>query len=1220
MKILSVQFENLNSLKGKSPLIQLDQGPLADSGIFAITGPTGSGKTTILDAIAIALYGETPRLKSGKNGVGNLMTKQTGNAFSEVVFSTGEKSFRSRWQIRRARNKPTGNIQAAEMELVELKAEEEKIIEEKASKVPAKVTELSGLDFKRFCRSVMLAQGDFAAFLEANENDRAELLEKMTGTEVYAQISQLVFQRKNREKTKLERLHALLEGIQLLDSEELEKVLEKKEQLEQELSTATTKNSETEKGITWLKNIEEQQKLLEKIVLEQEQLTKEEESATEWVQQLANHAKATELKSELELLANNREKRNTLQKQRTQLDEERTQLLLNLEETQKKHQKTEKESQKFTTEKEKQEAIIPDVIRLDQQIENRETQIKSERDKSKKYSESIREHREEKTLLEKQSLAFKNDLETSRSYLEQHKEDQSLLEEFSLLKERIEELPIKREALKTAETKRTTIEANIKKYEEKAKRKRVSINAAKESRNKIAESIGKIEKEFEEKRGDKSVETIESEVETTTQRMVLWEKAIDVGNRIVTIEKRQQSVTGELEKANKEREKSLKQEKELEEALRKSEKEVEYYERVREQEIRIKKYEEDRKQLKPGEQCPLCGATEHPFGQEIPDDSETKVRIQNEKKNLQTIQKHLRETTGKKEAQLQKQKELEKQSREFSTEREKFGSRWEALLKMEKLAPTPESLNILQKRLAEDKDKQEKIREKIKSLKSMEKLLDKERKKEIAAEREQNKEKLELEKIEGTLEKDKALLQQQIEDVRACDESCRVSLRTVAEKLSPLKLSLPDENKEAECVDLLHDRYELFKKHREGCYRNEKDLAVTQKNLESLSHQLEKEEEQQKQQNEALNRLEKENQAQRLERKELFGDQDPDKVRQTLKTREASLQESLKNSKALIDREEKALAQNRTLHKKSISDLEQLTDSLKIEEDKVSEKAKFHGFQNEEAARNAILDKERVQELETLRDDLKKRKTQIETRQKDTEKRLKTERKKELTTLSKEKLLEQKEKCEETLKSLNRELGAQQETLNTQEKLRKQQGERIKEIEAQEREMKRWKTMDDLIGSQSGNKFRRFAQGITHEYLIRLANQHLRNLTDRYLLQRTELEDLGLEVIDTYQADEKRPTKTLSGGESFLVSLSLALALSQLSSRRTQVDSLFLDEGFGTLDPDTLDIALSALHNLNAIGKTIGIISHVEALKERIPIQIQVNKKSGGISEILITE
>ena len=167
------------------------------------------------------------------------------------------------------------------------------------------------------------------------------------------------------------------------------------------------------------------------------------------------------------------------------------------------------------------------------------------------------------------------------------------------------------------------------------------------------------------------------------------------------------------------------------------------------------------------------------------------------------------------------------------------------------------------------------------------------------------------------------------------------------------------------------------------------------------------------------------------------------------------------------------------------------------------------------------------------------------------------------------------------------------------------------QMERTAQEVEDWGWLNSLIGSREGDKFRKFAQGLTLDNLVWLANHQLNRLHGRYLLQRKASDALELEVVDTWQADAVRDTRTLSGGESFLVSLALALALSDLVSHKTRIDSLFLDEGFGTLDSETLDTALDALDALNASGKIIGVISHVEAMKERIPVQIKVKKING---------
>ena len=196
-------------------------------------------------------------------------------------------------------------------------------------------------------------------------------------------------------------------------------------------------------------------------------------------------------------------------------------------------------------------------------------------------------------------------------------------------------------------------------------------------------------------------------------------------------------------------------------------------------------------------------------------------------------------------------------------------------------------------------------------------------------------------------------------------------------------------------------------------------------------------------------------------------------------------------------------------------------------------------------------------------------------------------------------------------------LGEMQQQLQEDAKRRQQHAALLTEITKAELAFVDYDAMNDLIGSAKGDKFRKFAQGLTLDNLIYLANKQLERLHGRYALSRKNTEGLELSVLDTWQADTIRDTKTLSGGESFLVSLALALALSDLVSHKTSIDSLFLDEGFGTLDAETLDIALDALDNLNATGKTIGVISHIEAMKERIPVQLKVTKKSGlGISEL----
>jgi exonuclease SbcC len=171
-----------------------------------------------------------------------------------------------------------------------------------------------------------------------------------------------------------------------------------------------------------------------------------------------------------------------------------------------------------------------------------------------------------------------------------------------------------------------------------------------------------------------------------------------------------------------------------------------------------------------------------------------------------------------------------------------------------------------------------------------------------------------------------------------------------------------------------------------------------------------------------------------------------------------------------------------------------------------------------------------------------------------------------------------------------------------------------KELEADRQKLEIWRRLRGLIGSYDGRTFRRFAQGISLDVLVHYANRHLLRLSDRYRLRRRVGEELELEIEDLHQAGAVRPMASLSGGESFLVSLALALGLSDIAGRNVRIESLFIDEGFGSLDSDTLDLAISALETLRQDNKTVGVISHVDLLKERIATQIIVEKQSGGTS------
>ncbi|MFT7680294.1 MAG: exonuclease SbcC, partial [Planctomycetota bacterium] len=203
-----------------------------------------------------------------------------------------------------------------------------------------------------------------------------------------------------------------------------------------------------------------------------------------------------------------------------------------------------------------------------------------------------------------------------------------------------------------------------------------------------------------------------------------------------------------------------------------------------------------------------------------------------------------------------------------------------------------------------------------------------------------------------------------------------------------------------------------------------------------------------------------------------------------------------------------------------------------------------------------------------------------------------------------------------TARKLSEETGKLGDKLDRDQNARDRHKSLLDRIEAQREAGKTWATLDKLLGSANGARLREFAQGLTLDAVLQEANLRLKDLSGRYTLERIPGEGLELRVIDREMADEIRPIRSLSGGESFLTSLALALGLAALSSRRTRIESLFIDEGFGTLDPATLDSALSTLEALQGENRRVGIISHAAGMADRVGARIEITPLGSGYSSV----
>src|SRR3990167_3384634 len=260
MKILSLRLKNLNSLKGEWK-IDFTAEPFKDNGLFAIPGPTGAGKTTLLDAICLALYHRTPRMGTLSASSNELLTRHTADCLAEVEFAVNDQHYRAFWSQRRAHDKSDGALQAPKVELVQIDQATGvgQILTDKLNEKLKLTESLTGLDFERFTKSMLLAQGGFAAFLEANANQRAELLEELTGTDIYGQISQRVFEQCREVKVALDQLRARADGVELLSEEQRTELQAQAKQLAIDEAALGTEQTELQRQRRWCEELSKTQ-------------------------------------------------------------------------------------------------------------------------------------------------------------------------------------------------------------------------------------------------------------------------------------------------------------------------------------------------------------------------------------------------------------------------------------------------------------------------------------------------------------------------------------------------------------------------------------------------------------------------------------------------------------------------------------------------------------------------------------------------------------------------------------------------------------------------------------------------------------------------------------------------------------------------------------------------------------------------------------------------
>jgi DNA repair protein SbcC/Rad50 len=1215
MRILGVRFKNLNSLVGEWQ-VDFTHPDYSSEGIFAITGPTGSGKTTIMDAICLGLYGRTPRLDKVTKNSNEIMSRQTGECFAEVTFETQKGRYRSHWSQHRTRRRLDGELQQAKHEIAD--ADSEAVLESKINQVGEFIEKATGMDFERFTRSMLLAQGGFAVFLQAPPNERAPILEQITGTEIYSRISMKVHERRTEENNRLEMLQAEHKGIQVLSEDEERDLGTSLQENQAREALLAGKLDEMNKALAWLEGIFSFEKELVELDKKQQDFEQRRQEFAPESKRLEKSMKALGLEGDYSSVA-------ALRAQQDHETKELDGAITTLPEKDKAAAgvlAAKQAAESLLNEARARQASEAEVIKRVRDLDARLSEQRRQLDeKMKAIGEIETQGKAYKSLIANSEQTLKNAhdvLKAVHEYRTKHATDASLLANLNAIEKGFA-------LLRDIETKhRKTREA----LSSAAGEKESALAAC----NKTEAEHEKLRREFEKRQGElkgltdgittilkgRDISQWRSEMDTLRDRERLL---VQTGETIEGIDKTHKALDGLRTRIDTLRSGNTKLSAEIKSSTDKKallEKDMAALETQVSLLNRIRDLEEERKRLEDGKPCPLCGATEHPYAQgNVPVLNEAEAGLKKAKNEFKKISQVLSKLEA---SQVQTMTEIQHAEKEMA---EKKATLAEA---GKQCADALVKLNIE----ASPEDRSNKVREaiaggqaKIAETSAIIAMVEEKGRKEKSAQ-------TTLEKIRVTFgDAGKALQdarhklatavlehERLIKNVNEQAEETRKTRTAVLKDVEPYGISdIP--------LDSLDTILKDLTERRDTWQMKEDEKNAQEKKIGELKADIEKH-------NALLSTLEKDLEARRKNcddlkieydflissRRELFGEKNAD-------------QEEKRLAEA-VDKAGKALEKAREEYgkiEKEISALKEKIDSLKEKtgkrakelvqtEQNLMERIKRTGFEDEADYLSSRLSEEEREILADKERSLIKEKTELDARRKDKSETLATEREKKLTDQSAEVLKENTSACNSDLKQVRLDIGGILKSLSENKKLKEKQQEQIMNMDAQKKECARWEDLHHLIGSADGKKFRNFAQGLTFEMMIAHANRQLGKMTDRYLLVRDVAQPLELNVIDNYQAGEIRSTKNLSGGESFIVSLALALGLSHMASRNVRVDSLFLDEGFGTLDEDALETALETLAGLQQDGKLIGVISHVSALKERIGTQIQVIPETGGRSSL----
>ena len=1248
MKILAIRGRNMASLRGDFE-VDLMAEPFASAGLFAITGPTGSGKSTLLDTLCLALFDRTPRLggpsrvqvgrededegdRLGANDVRGLLTRGTGSGFAEIDFRSSDgHRWRARWEVRRARERADGRLQPQTMSLESLESGDR--IGGKKTEVLLAIRERIGLSFDQFRRSVLLAQGDFAAFLHASSPERAELLEKITGTTIYARVSRAVYERKKQEEEALGRLEQQRQALGVLSREEREALEDEHTEAAVGLVEARQTLETAERDLRWyseLARLRQREEQGEQALAEANGVW---ETARERRQTLERIRAAQPLRPHLERRDRAAERRDQARQQVDRasdtLEGAREKLALaeaSLAEARASDDAAKQERTAKTPELDK-------ATLLDDRLDTTEQQARLAAEAHQSAERESEEAEQEAGQAERAVKDSEARLHQAETWLEAHPAAKTLSGAWKPIETALrdharvsEEVRGAREALPALEESEQQTRQVAERAEERSETTRRALET-------LQQEVDETEKAIPEGRR----EPLDTERQRVSERREILRKAEEALAEAERLHGEREGARAKAEAARERERIALDDVGASEAALGALEIRLDEARRTLATSRALRDLASRRAELVAGEPCPLCGSTTHPYGHEGAPDPELEAR----RERVETLETEGKALTTRRAADEEKAKgaaaEAEQNHGLAQSLDGRLGTpraRWAEVCATLTAEPPAADLSELpegpldeaaapaiETAVAKTEELLADLARRIREHGELEKKAQASRQARDAARKERD---------EGlaVVERARDAARRAADALAAGQRRLDEPEQRLAQLLDTLASSLPDHpdwrpgwrdelrgDSELFLVSC-RDEAEAFESQTQARQRASQELATLRPRAAETAekaraaHQVASEKKTELDKN--LARV-----AELMaERAAVLGGRPVAEVRQTLdsaiREAEQALDTALKHeqeARAAFKVAESQLESARARRSQESADFDEAETTLGTA---LAELELDLATLRQRLGHDAAWCDEETRALDALRQAIRDAEKVLEERREVRREHEQTGR----PEVSEEEAKERRESALEAHRQADETTRQLQVRLRTDDEARAKAEALATEIAAQASVSHRWGQLNEVVGSADGSKFRKFAQGLTLDSLLGHANAHLRDLAPRYHLQRIPGEDLELQVIDLDMGDEVRSINSLSGGETFLASLALALGLSSLSSSEAPVESLFIDEGFGTLDPQTLEIALATFDALQATGRQIGIISHVRDLDERIGIQLKVVKLGAGRSRL----